>query len=124
MDAGTYELTVTDANGCEASIDGGVEITEPETISLDLSGVADVRCNGESNGSIDLIVSGGTAPYTYSWSDGSTTEDLNEVPAGTYSVTVTDANGCIAEASTTVSEPLSLRMYYRWRERCKLFWRE
>jgi len=96
--AGTYTLTVTDNTGC--SVQQSVTITEPTPITISMA-VTDVSCEGASDGAIDLTVSGGTAPYTYQWfPGGQTTEDLSNIPAGTYSVVVTDANGC---TSSTVS---------------------
>ena len=105
--AGTYNVTVTDANGCTAT--ASVEITEPTILSA--SGVAtNVSCNGGSNGTADLTVTGGTGTYTYLWSNNATTEDLTGLMAGTYDVTVTDANGCTATASVTITEPALLEV--------------
>ncbi len=105
LSAGTYDVTVTDANGCTAT--ESVEVTEPAALSA--SGVAtNVSCNGGSNGKVDLTVTGGTAPYTFVWSNTATTEDMIGLSAGTYDVTVTDANGCTATESVEVTEPAAL----------------
>jgi hypothetical protein len=90
--AGTYNVTVTDAGGCTQTLNG-IVITEPAAIVLTETHV-NANCNGTSTGSIDLTVTGGTAPFTYVWSNGATTQDLTNIPAGTYNVTVTDADGC------------------------------
>lgn len=73
---------------------------------------SDITCNGNNDGSIDLTVSGGTAPYTFQWDDAgnSTTEDLTGLSAGTYTVTVTEANGCIATTTVTISEPAAITL--------------
>ncbi|MEZ4919307.1 MAG: SprB repeat-containing protein [Saprospiraceae bacterium] len=96
--AGTYCVTVTDVNGCTTST--CVAINNSDGPELTTS-VTDATC-GSSNGSIDLSVTGGVGPYTYAWDNGSTTEDLNNLSAGTYCVTVTDANGCSATTCVTV----------------------
>ena len=96
--AGTYIVTVTNQTGC--SVDETVVINEPQPITLNMV-ITDVSCEGESDGAIDLTVTGGTPPYTYTWfPSGQTTQDLNNIPAGTYSVVVTDANGCNSSSIT------------------------
>lgn len=105
LSQGTYQVTVTDNNGCSVVSDFTVSGPTP----LSLSGnVTSISCNGLMDGSIDLSVSGGTGPYTYSWSNGATTEDLNSLDAGSYSVLVTDASGCTISDNYTISEPLPL----------------
>ncbi|MEZ4979151.1 MAG: Ig-like domain-containing protein, partial [Chitinophagales bacterium] len=100
--AGTYAVTVTDATGCQSQ--SSVTITQPNALSAGIA-VTNVQCNGASTGALNLTVNGGTSPYSFVWSNGPTTEDQNSVPAGTYSVTVTDARGCTATANATINEP-------------------
>ncbi len=101
--AGIYTVTVTDANGCATTM--WVAIDQPTT-SIALSAThSDASCFGSPTGSIDLSAAGGTPPYTYSWSNGATSQDIANLGAGTYAVTVTDASGCAATASATIVQP-------------------
>jgi len=102
LSAGAYAVTVTDAASCQAT--AGFVITEPAQLTL-TNVNTNVTCNGASTGAIDLVVNGGTPSFTYSWSNGATTEDLVGIAAGTYSVTVTDANNCTAASSINLSQP-------------------
>ncbi|MCI0692975.1 SprB repeat-containing protein, partial [candidate division KSB1 bacterium] len=103
---GTYNLVVKDANNCQAT--GQVTITQPPLLTANAV-ATNALCFG-GNGSVNLTVVGGTPPYSFLWSNGATTEDLAAVPAGNYSVTVTDANGCTANANATVNEPSAVAL--------------
>jgi hypothetical protein len=102
---GTYTVTVTDAASCSATISATVANNPAITLSTQ---VLDVTCAGNLDGEIDLVVSGGTGPYTYDWSnDGpenpdNDAQDLVGVGQGTYTVTVTDAVSCTATRSATI----------------------
>ncbi len=102
LPTGNYTVTVTDNNGC--TITRTVTITQPTAVS-GTTVVTNIACNGGSNGAINLTPSGGTAPYTFNWGGGITTEDRTGLSAGTYTVTITDANGCTATVSATVTQP-------------------
>lgn len=102
--AGTYSLTVTDVNGCWKTV--GVTLTQPDALALRVD-VKHITCLSSvfDDGAVDLTVSGGEAPYTYSWSNGAATEDIAGLTGGNYTVTVTDANGCTATVPATVINP-------------------
>lgn len=104
--AGSYDLTVKDANDC--SINTSYTITEPVAALAATGTQTNILCNGASTGAIDLSVSGGTDPYSYTWSNANTGQDLTGLLAGTYSVTVTDVNLCTATASFTLTQPDAL----------------
>ena len=72
------------------------------------SSSTDVSCYDGADGSATITATGGTAPYTYLWSDGQTTATATGLGAGTYSVTATDANGCTTSQTVTVNEPTAL----------------
>jgi len=106
LSAGVYSVDITDGNGCIASF--STTINQPSQLSI-ITGSTQVSCNGGNNGSALSIGSGGTGPYTYSWTPGGmTTPAANGVPAGTYSVQVTDSKGCVQNASVIVSEPAAI----------------
>lgn len=100
--AGTYEIIVTDANACEFNLE--VTINEPEAFNISAD-IVDVLCYGESTGSITITTSGATPPFNYIWSNGATTENIENIPAGAYTVTLTDQNGCIYEFNGNVEQP-------------------
>jgi len=105
LNAGIYTLTVTDATGC-SQIES-FELTSPSQIVV-TPGVTNETSYGAGNGSIDLMVSGGVAPYTYLWSNGAETEDITGLTTGSYTVTVTDANGCEHELVVPVTYETSI----------------
>ena len=104
---GTLRATVTSANGCTATLTQTVTILPSPVLSLSVQNAA---CFGGSTGRVDLTPSSGTTPYTYKWTTGPTTEDLTNVAAGVYSVTVTDRGGCSTVGSTTVGQPGALTL--------------
>jgi len=104
LSAGSYHLRVSDLNGCNAEKD--INLTEPPEIQLKLV-PTHITCQSDTydNGSVDLTVSGGVAPYNYIWSGGQDTQDIANLTEGVYSVTVTDANGCTKEGSVRINLP-------------------
>lgn len=104
--SGIYTVTVTDANGCTALGQASVVSSNGPVISAAL--VTNVTCNGGANGAVDISVSGGTPAYAYNWSNGAISQDLTALPAGNYTVTVTDANNCSVNGSYTVAAPAAV----------------
>src|SRR5262249_37354521 len=105
LTAGTYFVVITDFNGCQKR--DSVVITEPTALVLSTV-VTNIACGGNASGAVDLSVTGGVVSYDYSWNNGATTQDLTNVTAGTYCVTVKDGNNCSATICATISEPAAL----------------
>lgn len=103
--SGTYQVTVTDANNCVA-VDS-YTLIEPAQIAI-TAVITDNQCFGETNGSIDVTVANGVAPYSYSWDLPSANEDISNLGAGTYTLTVTDDNGCTEDSTFTITEPAAI----------------
>ena len=101
ISAGVYTVVVTDNTGCSAK--ASFFIKENNTLIVNGSATP-TSCNDDSSGTVDLAVSGGTPPYTFSWSNGETTEDLSNLSTGYYTVTVKDSKGCTASAGFVVSK--------------------
>ncbi len=100
-EAGIYFVQVTDLNGC-TDLDS-VIMTQPDRLQGGLSNVQPVSCNGRSDGNITVIMSGGSAPFTYSWSDGPGGAFRSGLSPGTYSVDVTDLVGCTWDTTFTIN---------------------
>ncbi len=98
---GMYGVTVTDGGGCGTAT-AWVMINEPDVLSCSATITAQPTC-GNSNGSATISATGGTAPYSFHWSNNTTTPTLTNVGEGTYSITVTDANGCSCVSSVVLT---------------------
>ena len=103
---GNYNVVVTDANGCTAV--QTVTVNSFDCIlAANISGT-NVNCNGASNGTAAVTISAGVDPLSFAWSNGETTQSLSNLPAGTYTVNVTDGNNCPAVLSVNITEPTQL----------------
>lgn len=99
---GAYTVTLMDSHGCD--IEHTFVILMPTRLEVELE-IQDVLCYGENTGWVNAQVTGGTPPYTYAWNNGATSQDLFNLFAGIYELTVTDANGCQAFAIGRVEQP-------------------
>lgn len=109
LSAGIYSVTVTDNNNCTATISVTISNNSAPSISEVIASHVDVSCNGYSDGSAEVSVSGGAAPLNVSWSpSGGTTNNASGLSAGTYTVTVTDNNLCTNTVTIDITEPTAL----------------
>lgn len=102
LSAGSYQLVVTDNNGCTANAAQTLSNPQPLSVALFKS---DISCHGANDGAISTTATGGQPPYIYDWSSGQTIANLNGLSPGVYSVTVTDANGCAESGTVQIAEP-------------------
>jgi len=105
LTAGTYTITVNDAHNCSAT--ASVTITQPAVVlTATVTAATNIDCKNNASGSATVSVAGGTMPYTYAWTpSGGSAAIANNLTAGTYTVTVTDAHNCSASASVTLTQP-------------------
>ncbi len=109
---GSASITITVSDGtnqAQTSFKLTVVSSDPDDLSSQISAI-DVSCNGNSDGSAEISVDGGVAPYTFEWSTGATTNAIGNLTAGSYSVTVTDAIGNTVDDQVTISEPRPLEV--------------
>ena len=110
VEAGVYELQVEDENGCTTSLT--VELSSPDLLQLSAVAVEEPSCYGETTGSIDVEATGGVPAYQYVWSSGENTQDLSGLSAGTYTLTMYDANQCATSLEFTLEEPQAMEVSY------------
>ena len=101
--AGSYTVTITDANACTGS--ASATITQAPALSVTLASQTNVLCFGGSTGAINVTISGGATPYQYAWSDLVFTQNRSNIPAGTYTFGVMDADSCTATLTVTITQP-------------------
>ncbi len=103
---GTYFLTITDTNGCTAISEPFVaNVPDEILITADEGDFQNVSCMGESDGAVNITVTGGTPPYSYFWSNGETTEDIDNLAPDEYLLNLSDAEGCISVFLAVISNP-------------------
>lgn len=106
LPSGIYNVTVTDFNGCE--LHESVTVIDDSDMIITIDNVVDVLCAGDASGEISISVTDAVEPVDYNWSNNATTEDITDLVAGTYRVTVTDANLCSRVAEVEITEPAFL----------------
>jgi len=101
LSGGAYTGTVRDANGCLASV--AFTIVERPVLTVSVVSITNVGCFGDSTGAVNVVATGGDNTYNFNWSNSTTAQNLTNVPAGNYTVTVTDGAGCTAATSANVT---------------------
>jgi len=110
LETGVYTAIVTDSNGCSAITEVAIENSfTPLEFEVDTK---NATCSDDSDGSINVKISNGVEPYTFMWNDGITTEDRTNIPAGDYTLNITDGDGCEYVLSRTISAPAPLSASY------------
>ena len=107
LSAGINNITVTSASGCTGTT--SIMLATPQAPTLSTTST-NISCNAGTNGTINLTATGGITPYIYYWQDGNKNQNRTGLFAGTWSVTVTGANGCQAVTSATLTEPISIKI--------------
>jgi gliding motility-associated-like protein len=105
LSAGQYTVTITDANGCQST--ATVTVVEPSLLTS-TSSSSNVSCNGGSDGTGTVTPAGGTPGYTYAWAPSGSGSTAQGLTAGSYTITVSDANGCVTTQTITITQPSAL----------------
>ena len=108
LSAGNYTVTVTDNSGCVTT--GSVTIIEPAPMTFSIQSVSNsfgynLKCNGDANGRITALATGGTGKILYNWSNGNQTAFATNLSAGIYTINATDENGCLASTNVAITQP-------------------
>ena len=106
LQSAVYDVTVTDASGCERM--GRDTLFQPPGMLVNLQMITPPSCEGVADGIIDLEVTGGTAPYTYSWNNGATSDRITSISDGIYVATITDGNDCTTIVDSILLESPSV----------------
>lgn len=105
LEDGVYIIDVLDANRCRGNFE--LELVDPLPLAIDFE-TENVHCFGESNGALNALVTGGTGLYGYQWSTNATTQGIEQLPIGDYTLTVTDENDCLLSETTPITQPPEL----------------
>lgn len=112
LPTGQYTLTVTDSNDVSRSFD--YFLAEPQKVTAKIISLKDLSCNGDKNGSLEIAVEGGKAPYTASWNNKAKELKINNLSAGRYAGVAYDVRGCQSEIiSAKISEPSKVQITYK-----------
>ncbi len=107
--AGAYSVTIVETNGCLTTLQ--TQVTQPSPLSVSIPSQQQISCAGANDGSLTAQASGGTAAYSFLWQpSGATSASIGALAPNTYQLTATDANGCTASSSATITEPAALTL--------------
>lgn len=107
ISSGSYQVEIQDANNCQI-ISDTITVATPDTLQAQVDDIQQINCHNEENGRILLTTTGGTAPYQYNWSHGKTTEDVNGLTSGVYTLQIEDADQCLSEQTFIIDNPPAL----------------